>query len=118
MSVEVASFPDISVDVIDTVNSPSSSDDKFILSIEYEPSSFSVISSIFTVTVFVPSVIVKEFIVEPASTFPDISEVVISLAFITSSPLSSVISILFEVAVSSMLNVAFALVLLTPSNTS
>ncbi len=85
VSDEVVLFPAESVDATVVVNVPSFKDDKSIFSTEYEPSSFNVISSVSTVTVFVPSVIVIESTVEPTSTFPVISEDVDSLAFITLS---------------------------------
>ena len=59
---------------------------------------------------FVPSLIIRESIVDPASTVPDISEVVTSAALMISSPpdilvsgvasISSVISTVFDVVVS------------------
>ena len=100
VSVDVAVFPAVSVDVIVVVSSPSFKEDRSTLSTEYEPSAFNVISDESTVRVFVPSVIVRESIVLPASTVPDISLVATSVALIVLSPLSSVISTVFEVVVS------------------
>ncbi len=102
VSVDFVSFPAVSVDVTVVVSSPSAKELKSTLSTEYEPSSFSVISSVATVIVVVPSVTVIESIVDPTSTFPAISDEVASLAFITSSPLSSVISVEFVVVVSTV----------------
>ena len=101
VSVEVVVFPATSVEVIVVVNSPSLKVDKSTLSIEYSPvSELYVISFTSTVTVFVPSVIVRESIVLPASTVPDISLVATSLALITLSPPSSVMSVVLDVVVS------------------
>ena len=103
VSVDVAVFPAVSVEVTLTVKSPSLKDDKSTLSTEYEPSALIVISAGSTVTVFVPSVIVKLSIDEPASTVPAISLVATSSALITLSPDSSVISVVFEVVVSTVI---------------